>query len=157
MIKEFTCRRCGEKFLDEDYRYRKFCGVECQRNSINIKTNYDTVTYYALPGLMDDVKISFKPIAGGTTLNSIMEAVSNETNIPVEEIIGIDRKREIVKARHLFFYLAKKYSGKPLSAIGNTCYRDHTTVMHGVKATTEYIKNEDDLKQTLRKIEMTLV
>lgn len=56
------------------------------------------------------------------------------------ELIGPQRHKSLVQARHVAMYLAKKYAAKSLPEIGRRLGdRDHTTVLHGVKRITRDI------------------
>lgn len=84
-------------------------------------------------------------------LNKIISAVSNYYEIPIAEIKGKTRKANIVKARQVYFYLARVLTHYSLAKIAENVYRDHATAMHGIKT----IKNELDLYKELQEdIEM---
>lgn len=84
-------------------------------------------------------------------LNKIISSVSNYYEIPIAEIKGKTRKANIVKARQVYFYLARVLTPYSLAKIAENVYRDHATAMHGIKT----IKNELDLYKELQEdIEM---
>jgi chromosomal replication initiator protein len=71
------------------------------------------------------------------TLKAIAEIVCHNAGLEFEELKQKTRKREIVKARQQYFWLAKKFT-KPkettLREIGSIVMEepDHTTVIHGI-------------------------
>ena len=91
------------------------------------------------------------------TLNKIISAVSNYYEIPVAEIKGKSRKADLVKARQVYFYLARVLTPYTLSKIAENTYRDHATALHGIKT----IKNElwlyKELEDDIQMIEGELI
>jgi hypothetical protein len=76
----------------------------------------------------------------------------------IEQELGIDitqecRKREIVEARALYFYVIKQlYPKRSLNSIGNTLNKNHATVIHALRNYTiyeEYNSKLSDLKNTI--------
>jgi chromosomal replication initiator protein len=66
-------------------------------------------------------------------LSSILVAVSNATAVNIREIISPRRSAYIVRARMVYFWIARKYTSRSLPQIGHSCgNRDHSTVMHGI-------------------------
>ena len=66
-------------------------------------------------------------------VNEIAIAVSAETGIPKAMIYGKSRRRNVAEARQLVMYIAH-LRGLSTTLIGMCLDRDHTTVMHGIKA-----------------------
>jgi chromosomal replication initiation ATPase DnaA len=62
-----------------------------------------------------------------------VDAVAEATGIPARLIYGQSRKAQYAQARQLVYFLAHQ-SGVGFSTIARAMHRDHTTVMHGVKA-----------------------
>ena len=91
------------------------------------------------------------------TLNKIISAVSNYYEIPVAEIKGKSRKADLVKARQVYFYLARVLTPYSLAKIAENTYRDHATALHGIKT----IKNElwlyKELEDDIQMIEGELI
>ena len=70
----------------------------------------------------------------GLTLGGIMMAVSEVTRIGVGDIRSERRSIPMVRARQIYFWIARTYTGKSLPMIAMYCGgRDHSTVIHGVK------------------------
>lgn len=68
-----------------------------------------------------------------TSFESILCAVCLVFGVNREAIIGGSRRQSVCEARHALFWLARKYSGKSASWIGQHCgLRDHSTVLHGI-------------------------
>jgi hypothetical protein len=74
-----------------------------------------------------------KTVQGEPTLNSLLRAVSHETEIGFLDMISPRRARPIVRARMIYYALARRVTSKSLPAIGRMCgRRDHSTVLHGL-------------------------
>lgn len=68
------------------------------------------------------------------TLSSIIVAVAVATQVLPNDLRSPRRHRHVVAARHVYFWIARNYTGKSFPSIGRFCGRmDHTSVMHGVK------------------------
>lgn len=79
------------------------------------------------------------------TVDYIQELVADYFNVPVEKLASKTRKRQIVIARQLSMYLAKKLTGKSLKAIGETFGgRDHSTVIYSCR-TVESLMDTDQV------------
>lgn len=63
----------------------------------------------------------------------IAEEVSDATGIPTAVITGDSRVRHIAHARQLVYYIAHR-AGFSLTEIGMVFRRDHTTILHGIRA-----------------------
>ena len=72
-------------------------------------------------------------------IRRIVESVSR-----IEDISLLTRKRHIVKARQIYFYLCKKYTKATSISIGKTMDKDHATVLHAVKAVRDLIDTNDE-------------
>ena len=68
------------------------------------------------------------------TIDYIQKVVCDYFNIPIDSIQSRTRKREIVQARQLTMYFAKKLTKASLAIIGLQCgNKDHATVLHACK------------------------
>lgn len=92
------------------------------------------------------------------TLKRILQAVSCETKVGMNELLSPRRHARIVRARHIYFSLARKLTAKSLPSIGNECGRmDHTTVLHGcAKVEGNPGAYEPELSKVLGKLRRTL-
>ena len=68
------------------------------------------------------------------TIEDIFEYTARTFGLTRDEIAGRARKQPIVRARHAFCLAARKLTDTPLTGIGAMVNRDHTTVMHSIKA-----------------------
>ena len=88
---------------------------------------------------------------------SIQEAVCGYYNLNIKDIQTKSRKREVVQARQIAMYLARKYTKNSLSSIGEQIgNRDHATVLHACKTITDLLDIDKGMRQSLDTIENTL-
>lgn len=81
------------------------------------------------------------------SIDYIQKVVCDYFKIPLEEVQSRTRKRDIVQARQLAMYFAKKYTKASLSSIGSQIgNRDHATVLHACKT----VKNLSETDKVFR-------
>lgn len=68
------------------------------------------------------------------TLKRILDTVARETKIPVNELISPRRRKDIVRARMILFYLCRRLTAKSLPVIGRAFHRDHSTILHAIQS-----------------------
>lgn len=91
------------------------------------------------------------------TIEDIIAKVCNHYNIEESTIHVKCRKREVVQARQMAMFLAKKHTDNSLSKIGKMIgNKDHATVLHACKIIKDQIEVDKALKAELEEIEMTL-
>ena len=94
------------------------------------------------------------------TIDYIQKVVCDYFNIPIESIQSRTRKREIVQARQLTMYFAKKMTKSSLAIIGLQCgNKDHATVLHACKTIANMVDTDkqfrywvDDIEKKFREI-----
>ena len=67
------------------------------------------------------------------TVEKIVVAVAEATGITPRAIYSTNRKAHIVRARQIVMYEARQH-GLTLAQIGHALNRDHTTILHGIRA-----------------------
>ena len=74
-------------------------------------------------------------------LNNVVERISQESTVPIEEILGKSRRQHIVTLRQTAYYVYRHRFGLTYSSIADLTNRlDHTTVMHGLKTMENYLQ-----------------
>ncbi|MEB2284207.1 MAG: chromosomal replication initiator protein DnaA [Myxococcales bacterium] len=68
------------------------------------------------------------------TLERVEALVSEALDVPATTLVSQQRNARIVFARQVSMYLLRKQIGLALAAIGERYARDHTTVLHAVRA-----------------------
>ena len=91
------------------------------------------------------------------TLETIKEAVCGFYGMDAARLVVRSRKREIVLARQISMYLAKKYTSLSLAGIGDALgKKDHATVLHACKTIAEQIGVDKALHADMEEIEMLI-
>ena len=81
------------------------------------------------------------------SIDYIQRVVCDYFKIPIDQIQSKTRKRDVVQARQLAMFFAKKYTKASLSSIGSQIgNRDHATVLHACKT----VKNLSETDKVFR-------
>ena len=86
-----------------------------------------------------------RDIAPAVSLREVIIAVCERFKISPQNLLGRGRHREFSKPRHMVCLLAHELTYQSLCDIGRAMDRDHTTILHGVKATRLAIKKDPAL------------
>lgn len=91
------------------------------------------------------------------SVEKIQEIVCGYFNMEQDLIQTTSRKREIVQARQITMYLAKKYTPASFSHIGKIVGgKDHATVLHACKTVKDQIEINKHFRATVESIENCL-
>jgi chromosomal replication initiator protein len=115
------------------------------------------ISPYCFPGLKevpDFLKPNFYKLKQRPmNQKDVLEIISENFEVTVNDILSISRKREVVDARYVYFAAMKLKFEKSLADIGKmTCDRDHTTVIHGLKAFKNRYDNENKFKEKTKAV-----
>lgn len=89
--------------------------------------------------------------------NRIVDAVSSYYHVPVTELLGEGRRREVVRPRQVAMYLLRSENGFSFPTIGQHFgNRDHTTVMHACGKIEENLETDEVLRQDIVTIRQKL-
>ena len=92
------------------------------------------------------------------TKEAIIKWVCSSLNVSEKDLIGASRQRELVRARHLSMYLLKNEAAMPVTNIGRLMgNRNHSTVLHGIRAISNGLKHDIALRNDLEQIRKRLV
>ncbi len=109
-------------------------------NDANI--NFDTIR--------DNLQDLFSnAIPKGITIDDIFETVSRKYAIPVEEIKGKKRTKELSNARHITIYILRTVTDLSLSDIGGYFNMHHTSVLSAYAKISEDIKVDPTLEHNI--------
>jgi chromosomal replication initiator protein len=88
------------------------------------------------------------------TVEFIQQLVAEHFDVPVDKLHHETRKRNVVVARQLSMFLAKKMTNKSLKTIGeNFGGRDHSTVIYSCKAVQDMMDTDMLFKDTVEELE----
>ena len=107
------------------------------------------ISPYSFPGLKLTISDKRKILKDRTnrvrlSKEDILDIISNESGVGVNEIVSRSRKKEIVNARFIFCSIMKDHYNYSLVYIGELIGgRDHTSVIHAINQHRSRVKNED--------------
>jgi chromosomal replication initiator protein len=102
------------------------------------------------------------PILGDTgpkpiTIDLILAATSTKFGIPIPEIIGPNRRRQLVTARQVAMYAARDLTDLSYPAIADAFGgRDHTTIIHAVRKVSDLMQERGQLYEQVTDLIDTL-
>lgn len=109
---------------------------------INIDLASETVRYYSTAEA-DPIKID---------VDTIIQVVSEHFKMPVADILGKKRNKEIVLPRQVAMYLAREMGQMSYPDIGRAFGRDYTTVIHSYEKIKTETKKDATLKNVISEI-----
>lgn len=80
----------------------------------------------------------------------ILDAVAAAYGIAREEILGPGRRAELVRARHVAWFVSYATTCAGLQTLGELYERDHTGVSYGIRQITTRMKTEPALEAEVR-------
>lgn len=90
-------------------------------------------------------------------IESIQKAVAEHFGIPIVDLKGKSRKKEIVVPRQVAMYLAKEHTTISLKSIGyHFGGRDHSTVIHSIQAIHDMIEVDRDIRAAVKDLQKSL-
>jgi chromosomal replication initiator protein len=114
------------------------------------------VAYISISGLpmtVENITPVLNPTveAAAATPAAVIAAVSRHFNVPIGDLKGNSRRREISSARQVGMYLMRQHTGLSLPRIGEEFGgKDHTTVMYSCEKITHLKGSEPAMAQTIR-------
>jgi hypothetical protein len=115
---------------------------------VTIQTGHTRISHfeaslYAIPHLINQFQVE-KTERRLKNMATLLEAICSHCKISVAEVESKSRLREIVFARHLYFFLATHLTSHSLVDIGKHIGgRDHTTVIHGRNTVISFLQIKD--------------
>ena len=83
----------------------------------------------------------------------IIDAILSHYQITEKEFISKSRRRHLVTARGIFYYLSRNLTKNSTVVIGRRVNRDHATVLNGYKVIEGYFQfNIDNMKNDIENI-----
>ena len=92
------------------------------------------VAHRKVTGVVSDLKAGLSPLATprDNYLN-VLRQVAQKHNLDPNDIMGENRNRKLIAARHEFWYIAHFQLGYSYCHIGRFAKKDHSTILHGAK------------------------
>ena len=90
------------------------------------------------------------------SMGDVLAAVAAEFAVPVEAIRGRRKTQQVAWARQAAMWVARRHTAASLPRIGQLLRRDHSTVLHGVRATEARIATDPDVAQAMLRVQQRL-
>ncbi len=104
-------------------------------------------------GLVDIALVDLLPKANSVEPGEVMSQVAGAFGVSVENLIGPDRRQEVVLPRQITMYLLREEAKYSLPKIGEAMGgRDHTTVMYACQKVTNLLESDDKLRRQVIRI-----
>lgn len=85
------------------------------------------------------------------SVDQIVNEVGKHYKIPAQDIQGVSRKAPIVHARHIAVFITREITGDSWKHIGSMFGdRDHTSMMHGYQKVAHMMRQDKDLRATVK-------
>jgi chromosomal replication initiator protein len=90
------------------------------------------------------------------TIERIQSSLAERLNIPLGTLISRKRDNRTAFARQLGYYLCRKHTTASFPLIGESFGRDHSSIIHGVRAISGRIEAEPAFRLSILRIEREL-
>ena len=113
-----------------------------------------------MDGFNAGMNVPLKEMTGKTSsqMDIILNTVCSYTGVSPDDIKGKTRKGEVVYARQLCMYYAKKHTKAILSLIGAEYgNRDHSTVLYAIECINNYLETDHRKKLQIDSIESAIL
>ncbi len=107
-----------------------------------------------LDGKLVDVALAdLLPKPSAIEPRDVMSQVAGAFGVTVENLVGSERRQEVVLPRQIAMYLLREEANYSLPKIGEAMGgRDHTTVMYACQKVTDMLERDDKLRRQVIKI-----
>lgn len=92
------------------------------------------------------------PVFVPSPVKPIVRAVAKYYNTPLSRIVSMERMADVVRVRHVAMYLARKFSGRSMVAIGKVMMRDHSSITHGCQRVKERLERSEALQREIAEL-----
>jgi chromosomal replication initiator protein len=86
----------------------------------------------------------------------IIQFVCKEMNVRYKDALSKDRSRILVLTRNMCYAILKTYVGATVTSIGRLFFRDHTTVLHGLRMHQQDLRTNDIYQEQFDEIRFLL-
>ena len=90
-------------------------------------------------------------------ISEIRDVVAEHFNVAPLDLDGPIRAMNLVMARHVCYYFARKFNGMSLADIGRRCGgRDHSSILYGVQRVERMVLNSPLIAQELEGLRLKI-
>lgn len=99
---------------------------------------------------------NYRSLTEAVSIETIQLAISRDSNIEPDVLIGKTRQGVIIPWRQMLYTLAYDLTGHGLPEIGRQLGRDHTTILHGIRKFRELCDKNPVVLQTYQRLRYEL-
>lgn len=96
------------------------------------------------------------PMQASLNGEAIMQFVSTQFRVSIEELKSRSRKRSVAFPRQVAMYMTRKYTDKSLADIGGLYNRDHSTVLHAIRTITRDMSRDTSVGEQIELLDRKL-
>ena len=158
-------RKCEEMGADIDPEVLEYIATQIKDNIRQLEGAVKRLTAFSFingqPITMSLAKSCMRDIASGSepasvTIDKIFKTVCSTFEVPMSEIRGKRRTREVVQARHMAVYLLSKLVDLPSTNIAKLFEQDHSSILYAINSLEAKVKNDpifrDSVEELMKKI-----
>ena len=144
---DFVTQRCQTSVRQlEGCLKRLIAYAKLARKNLSLETAKE-----AIEALSDENHFDPTPI--GTTPQSILNAVANHFNVPLESMRGKKRDHRLVLARQIAIYLIRERTNYPLHDIGELLGgRNHSTILRGYQRISDSVCTDQQMQRNIDQV-----
>ena len=99
----------------------------------------------------------FPQVSEEVTVERIQKLVCEHFQVKLSELKSKKRSRSVVVPRQIAMYLARKYTHHSLPDLGEAFGgKDHTSVLHSIRKVEKMLKEDEEMRRTIEKLERLL-
>ena len=143
-----------EQIEGAESKYRK----KCQRGSARLLAAMGRVTGQDVPEFVEPAMSDDEPVTprDAFQIAEVQRVVAVHFDIPLAEMTSDRRFRGVARPRQVAMYLCTTKTPRSLAEIGRRFRRDHTTVIHAVKAVEKLRAADPEFDEKVRELEARL-
>lgn len=84
--------------------------------------------------------------------SALEDVTCSVLGVPSQALYTVTRKREIVNARQIIFFLVRPCYMLSLDSIGKHYGKDHATVIHGIRQVSGHIETDKEFRSTVERV-----
>ena len=88
--------------------------------------------------------------------DKIIQTVCRKWNVSIDDVCGRSRKQEVVYTRMIIAYFLRQYTTLSTTKIGRLINRDHSTIIHYLKAYDSEFRFNKDFRNFAERIKEDL-
>ncbi len=107
--------------------------------------------------LLSSLRVGSKAAASGISTKKMVVVVAQYYDLPVEDLLGVSRKKQLVTPRQVAMYLMREELKASFPTIGQELGgRDHTTAMHACLKVARDLELDEKLKQDIHNLKQQI-